>query len=264
MSLEACNHQNFIVAFNSEVNPVCPVCDMEGESQSPQEISMETESRTINLDNSMSATEIQTLINGIGKYIPHPVTITLQFADGVYSLDQKLWFIGFYGGGGIRIWGNRNEASHDVLHSTQQVYLDHGNHNGACIHLEAAETWFDIYNIKARTKTDSSDADRVIQIDAVLNAELRYNYFLGTGTSQGHCIHVFKNAAIGACWNYVSNAKYGISCINSRFFSDTNDDTGTSPRYGLAARNAGIIGKLGSQPAGSSINEVISGGGIIR
>ena len=27
MSLESCNHQNFIVVFNSVVNPVCPVCD---------------------------------------------------------------------------------------------------------------------------------------------------------------------------------------------------------------------------------------------
>ena len=31
MSLESCNHQNFVVVFDSEINFVCPVCNMEGE-----------------------------------------------------------------------------------------------------------------------------------------------------------------------------------------------------------------------------------------
>lgn len=295
MILETCNHQNFVVVFNSEIDPLCPVCNMEpGEEpatvQSLNDLSdvnilspeqgdtirynpvtskfekfhlMETADRTINLDNSMSAAEIQTIIDSIGKCIVFPTIITLQFADGTYIMDEKLHFYGFYGGGGIRIWGNRTEANHDTLHTTQEVYLQHGSYNGVVIHLEACGIWFDIYNLLATVKTDS-DADRVIQIDAVLNAELRFNYFTGTNHAQGSCIHAFKNAAIGAKNNYFGNAKYAIICQNSRFSSWDNDDMDAQPDYGLRADYGGVIGKLGTQPSGQVANETTSGGSVIR
>jgi len=56
----------------------------------------ENSSRTINLDNSMTATQIQAEIDWIGKYITDWTTITLNFAVGTYNLDMKLtiaWFM---------------------------------------------------------------------------------------------------------------------------------------------------------------------------
>lgn len=40
MDLKSCNHQNFIVVFDSEVNQVCPVCDMinKGGTEMPTQI----------------------------------------------------------------------------------------------------------------------------------------------------------------------------------------------------------------------------------
>ena len=63
---------------------------------------------------------------------------------------------------------------------------------------------------------------------------------------------------------YVSNHADGITGKLSTVFSYDNDDTGTQPAYGLHATNAGTIGKQGTQPAGSTSNELADNGGEIR
>lgn len=46
--------------------------------------------------------------------------------------------------------------------------------------------------------------------------------------------------------------------------SSGNDDTGTAPLYGLQSSNGSTIIKLGTQPAGSTNNEIVTGSGVIR
>ena len=83
-----------------------------------------TLTQTINFNNSMTRAQIQAKINSVGKYVPQGQTLTFQFADGTYNLDQSLLFTGFYGGGTIHIQGNIAEPNAFDLHTTQQVILD--------------------------------------------------------------------------------------------------------------------------------------------
>ena len=65
--------------------------------------------------------------------------------------------------------------------------------------------------------------------------------------------------------NYVSTLQTGIGAFNvTTIYSNGNDDTGTAPKYGLAAQQAATVGKNSTQPAGSISNEYTASGGTIR
>ena len=84
-------------------------------------------SEVINLNNFMTASEIQDIINDVPRYIPRGSNVAFQFADGIYNLDAKLDFTRFYGEGLITIQGNTLETDATVLHTTQQVHLNFNN-----------------------------------------------------------------------------------------------------------------------------------------
>ena len=77
--------------------------------------------KTVNLDSTMTATEIQALIDAqprnLGSY-----TLTFQFGDGTYTLTDSLDFFNFYGGGRLNIHGNQSDST--SLSTAQSVYLD--------------------------------------------------------------------------------------------------------------------------------------------
>ena len=77
------------------------------------------ENTTVNLDNSMSASAINALIAAQPKDL-NGYTLTFQFADGTYTLDETLDFSGFRGGGTLRIYGNSSDNS---LSTTKSVNL---------------------------------------------------------------------------------------------------------------------------------------------
>ena len=81
-------------------------------------------SRTVTIPAGSTLAQAQAIIDGIGSYIPSDQLVTIQFENGTYTWNGSLYIQNFYGGGGIYIQGDRNETDHDVLHSTQEVYLD--------------------------------------------------------------------------------------------------------------------------------------------
>ena len=75
-------------------------------------------SMVLNLDNTMSAAEINAKIDMLPKYISAGKTITIQFADGTYTLGGSLVIASFWGPGTLRVFGNTSEAL--ALHSTDR------------------------------------------------------------------------------------------------------------------------------------------------
>lgn len=224
--------------------------------------------RTINLDNSMSTAEIQATIDNVGRCLGTPanpfVIITFQFADGTYNLTDRLYFSGFYGGGGIRLYGNRTEANHDELHTSQQVYLDGSSFNNHVIEIEGSSVWFDILNLKIKANTGGEYY--AIECAMIPNLWLPYNYLFGNSNSAGAGLHLWKCPGVVARKNYFGLAQYGIHAEVSRVASQDNDDNGAGaqPVYGLRAKQAATIGKDGTQPSGSTGNESTASGGVIR
>ena len=80
------------------------------------------ENTSVNLDSSMSAADIQALINAQPRNL-NGYTLTFQFADGTYTLSAKLSFMNFCSGY-LYIQGNTTEANANDKHTTQQVILD--------------------------------------------------------------------------------------------------------------------------------------------
>ena len=221
-------------------------------------------SRTINLDSGMSMATIQATIDAVGKFIPSGQTLVFQFADGTYTLGAStITFEGFFGGGILIIQGNTGEANATSLHTTQSVILDHSANNGTAVVVNDCGVWVKVYNFKIMAKTDAADADRCLQFYNVFFFWAWYNYFLGTARTYGYGIYCYV-ASGDARVNYVSNMGRGISCRFNSVFAYNNDDTGTTPAYGLSATNAGTIGKGGTNPTGNTADEYTSHGGAIR
>ena len=223
---------------------------------------MEPTSRIVNFDNSMSAAEIQALIDAVGKYIPAGIYITFVFADGTYTLNDSLEFLGFFGGGEASIEGNIAEADATILHTTQEVFLDFSGTAGKGILISSHIQFYPVRNLKI--KIDSASSGQCINVEHNFPAVYPwYNYFLGTGLAAGHGIYCHE--AIAKCKaNYVSNLYSGFTCECGKLYSDGNDDTGTQPKYGLWARAGATLCKNGTQPAGSTANELAQGGSVIR
>lgn len=79
-------------------------------------------SMTLNLNNGMAADDINAKVDLLPRYIPYGKTLTIQFADGTYTLNKTLNFAHFNGPGTLLIQGNSSETT--ALHSNQAVVLD--------------------------------------------------------------------------------------------------------------------------------------------
>lgn len=299
MNLTSCNnHSNFLVVFDSEINSICPVCNTENgevttflglndtpvdyigsvgkyikvnadenglEFGTPISSIIETVSRTINLDNSMSTAEIQAAIDAVGKYIPAGVNITFQFADGTYTLANRLNFMGFYGGGIVYVKGNRAEVDADILHTSQQVYLDGSGFNNGIVGVYNNSCMIRFYNLKISIAgTGATDRG----IDAWMNfgtVDFWYGYIANAGNSDiGEMLYFATCLSANVFKTYTYRGRYSIYArANTNMYSDANAETGTKPLYGLYAQGA-CIRKSGLQPSGSTANELITDGGEIN
>lgn len=216
--------------------------------------------KTVNLDNSMSAATIQALIDAQPKYIPYGKTLTFQFADGTYTLSAELVWEGFDGGGTVRIYGN---ASDNSLSTTKAVYLNFSGQACNGIVVYACSCKMDIHFLKIAVNSSGGwcyclSAQHNIRVVA------QYNYFLGNSTTNGAGVLVImgKFYAYSNYFSDIQRAFYGSNDVE--IMSYNNDDTGTQPAYGLYAAYNTTIGKRGTQPAGSTANELVSWGSVIR
>ena len=215
-------------------------------------------SKTLNFNNTMSATDMLAIINNANKYIPAGEILNFQFADGNYTLDRSLTFDGFFGGGEMNILGN---AADESLSTAKNVYLDFTNSSDG-IQINNTKLQVNTKCLKTRVVTGAENYI-AIQYFNTPYGEISCNYALGTATETGSGIKVLYGS-VDIKNNYVSNINVGIYGENARIYSNNNDDTGTMPNYGLVTRYAGTIGTTGTQPSGATANESAPDGGVIR
>lgn len=222
----------------------------------------EYSNNTINLYTSESAAEKQAKIDAVGKYIDTGVAVTFQFENGTHTHSDVLTFSGFWGGGSIYIYGDTSETNATDLHTSQNVHIDCSSNYCDGIYVGRCTCNVRVWNLKVSLNTASGVYDG-ITVASCFSCFVYYNYVTGNSDTQGYAFR----ANVGFYTlreNYVSNIQYGIAVTNAVVYSNTNDDTGTAPEYGLWARDAAYIGKNSTQPAGSVSNELTSGGSTIN
>ena len=226
-------------------------------------LGVELTSRTINFTTVDTATTAQAKIDAVGRYIPYGTTITFQFADGTCTLSAELHWNGFYGGGNLYIYGNTSETNATTLHTTQSVILDFDGQS--CNGIVVAGCFVNVYIRNFKVMVNTSAWKVGIKVIRCPYAIVNYNYVTGTSTAAGEGINANSGTDLVCKSNYVSNTYMGlVSDQVSMLHSNNNDDTGTSPAYGLFANYTSIIGKEGTQPAGSVANESANTGSVIR
>jgi hypothetical protein len=216
--------------------------------------------KTVGIDNSMSASDVEDLIRSNHSNIPYDEAVTLQFADGTYNWVGPLTVPEFGGGGHLVIQGNLADAS---LGTAKSVFVDVTGDNNAFV-ITDNECRVTIQCMKVRVETDVSGASCIRSLRQRSFVGIYYNYLLGTDDGLGQGIFSAYDTSTYIYSNYFSDMLYAIRGYGSRVMSNNNDDTGTQPSYGLRAEWAAAIGKNGTQPAGSVANESITDGGIIR
>lgn len=226
----------------------------------------EIESRTINFDNTMTRDEIQAVISGIGKHIPGGVVITIQFADGTYTLDDWLVFAGFIGNGQIKVQGNRNEDNANDKHTTQQVFLDFSGQVCDGLVAGGSLTSIEFYNLKVKI-LDSAAEHFCFHSFEPSSIRIWYNYAFSTGNSRSIGFHSHYGSVQRVQKCVAGKLKYGIEAdVCGQTYSCDNIDNGVNDRpvIGLHALANGVIGKAFGQPVGNTQNELAHYGGAIR
>ncbi len=214
----------------------------------------------IYLNNSMTAYEIQEIINSTSKYIPVDKSITFQFKDGEYKLDSPLNFKGFFGGGTLYIQGNRSEENASQLHTSQRVFLNFTNNSNLGIRINNPSIMSLVYNLKIYSNSDYWVSG--ISMYSISRLYYSYVYSDNSSTSRGF---LCQNSFCYLVNNYVSNLHDGIIAkMGGKIFSYNNDDYSTLPVYGLSAADGAVIAKYSTQPDGSTANENAWAGGVIR
>ncbi len=222
--------------------------------------------QTVNLLQSDNTAAKQAKIDAVPKYIPSGVTLTFQFeTGGTHTETAALDFVGFWGGGTLNVNGNTSETA--GLYNTQDTILDFTTNavDGITVNNCTVGS-MQIRNLKVMIK-DSANVQGILVYQCQNNMFISFNYVLGAGiTTIVYGIRAFSNPGmISVRKNYVSNMRYGV--IASRtplLYSDGNDDTGTQPQYGLYSNTGATIRKNGTQPAGSTANELTATGGTIE
>jgi len=219
----------------------------------------------VNLDSSMSATDIQNLINDQKRIIPYNKKLIFQFADGVYDLEHCLLFNDFQGAGRLYIQGNIGE--YQGLYHTQSVTLnfnDETKNYGLYFHgVNVAE--IHILNLaihKSVTTVNSVVNTAIYAYSCGTIFYIQYNYTSLT-SNHGYNIMIQDSNVADIKYNYVRAGNAGLYAFGSaEIRSGTNVHHQTYPEYGLVVYGGGNISKYPSQPqpGGSISNEYIGWG----
>lgn len=219
---------------------------------------MVEESRGINLCTlNFSATESAATINARINALPRTVEASssatgllyLDFADGEYTIDQGIYIAGF-NGRALYVRGNTSENS-NVLHTNQAVLLNgSASEVNVLTVLGCTLAQILVTNLAVAVKTDV--ATRIgISMSYNAQVDVRGCYVYGNSDAYGYGMSQSKTPQ--GLWrsNYVSNVKYGMFIQDAECSLITCDDTGTPPKYGIAAYNAAVIGPSSAMPSGS-------------
>lgn len=211
------------------------------------------ETTTVNFDDSMSAADIQALIDAQPRNL-NGFKLTFQFADGSYTLNDKIIFSGFENGI-VKVWGN---ASESTLATTKSVNLTFTYSAAACVQFShcSAEVSFDYIKLTSNT----SDCLMFTNCTAFY-ARAGY-YTKTTGTPNG-IVAIMSRGYVAD--TYFNGLGYAISAEqSSNLVSHNTAKTSVFPNYGLHASYGSEIAKSGSQVLGSTADELIANGGLVR
>lgn len=221
-------------------------------------------SLTLNFDNTMTVAEMQAEIDAVPENLNN-YSLTVQFADGAYTMANRLFFNSFQGYQ-ILIYGNTGEANATDLHTTQAVDLNFTSSpdDSGIRFYQCSVANIEVRNLKVQFDAGVFAAGIYFQRCSGY-CQANYNYLLGDAAGGGHGVRYDSCPNGIAQENYFSGGANGIFAnINSKVFSTVNDDTGTQPNYGLRAFAGATISKSSTQPAGSTANEGTQTGGVIR
>lgn len=216
--------------------------------------------RTIALDNSMSASDIQDLIDAQLKYIPYGKTLTFQFEDGTYTLNNEIKFTGFFGGGTLDILGNSSDSG---LGTSKSVSLNPSATQTNCIEILGNSVALIRFRYCKVTFDSPNGYSGCYLFGNSSYIQIGDSYFLGAGIGDGYGVYAYRNTSYINCYNnYVSWMLAGFR------FGQTNpcmvnncDDTGTQPGYGVYVQQSQAHA-LGTQPSGSTANTIVIDGEI--
>lgn len=215
-------------------------------------------SNTITFLTSMTRNDMQDLINAQEKYIERGHVLLFDFEAGTHDLGSAagLYFDGFCGPGTLRIGDPDGSVS---VNTTQTSILNYtgGSHAITVAHCQCHA---DIRSIKITPVTTSIAGIQVIRSASFV---IRGCYVQGNGTAGCRGYYVV-NSSGGIQTSSVNNVRWGIRVEQASLVtSNTNPSIGTNPLYGLYCEGV-IIHKTSTQPTGSTANEWVTNGGIIR
>ncbi len=221
-----------------------------------------TEDTIVNLDNSMTATEIQALINAQPKDIEEGIQLTFIFANGTYTLDATLTFEGFMGAGELQVKGENGITS---LHTNQGVHLDF---SGSVIDGMVFDSCH-VAEVEGRDlKISTAGAVSCVEVAKCNYTTFAGFYVLGTVASQGFGFLTGRGGYTRVRRSYVDGLEYGVIAehgVNAFVIDFTNSPVSgaTLPNYGIRCHEGTLVGIEGAQPSGAISDTRVEDGGII-
>jgi len=211
---------------------------------------------TVNLDASMTAAEIQALIDAQPKNL-NGLNLTFAFADGTYTLDSILTFKDF-GNGTLSILGNTGEDE-NTLHTNQAVYLNFTGVTSGLRLTNNAQTY--IHNLKIQITDTDTKACLYARFTTI---RVQGCYFLNAGTTNSTIGVDANQVQTFVGYTYFSKMKYGVKQSIGCCSLTACDDTGTKPDYGVYANLGGVVGWTVSIPTGATADTLMANGGIVQ
>eukprot|EP00828_Plagiopyla_frontata_P048515 TRINITY_DN9320_c0_g2_i3.p1 TRINITY_DN9320_c0_g2~~TRINITY_DN9320_c0_g2_i3.p1 ORF type:complete len:391 (+),score=-1.47 TRINITY_DN9320_c0_g2_i3:531-1703(+) len=218
-----------------------------------------TADTTVNFDQSMTASQIQTLINGVPKNLNGHV-LTFQFADGTYTLDAALWFQSFYGGE-VYIVGNGSDSP--ISGAAKSVILNFSSDRG--IIITSCQSRVSMLYLEVNISNAADDIIAVLCGDSNyvriyysnVNGNRISEQWYKRGIYSGACTGVLitntkiKNCGTAIYMDFSSVTEYDVTGENNLNFALAHQTTFISNNISDGGRHcAGSIVSLG----GSTVN----------
>lgn len=212
-----------------------------------------TGNTTVNLDASMTAAQIQALIDAQHRDL-NGYTLIFQFADGTYTLSAGLIFTNFTGGA-ITIRGKTSESTASLTKSVKLQFTG-----------SAAITATGCDNITFQNlEVDAINTNKtLIKIYTCRLAWILQSGFSNVDAATLACINIEGSSAFIQT-NVLKFGLYGIQNARvSIVCSATNVSDTDKPAYGLRSESGGTVYKRDTQPTGSTADEsAVNGGQIV-
>lgn len=197
-----------------------------------------TEDTTVDLDTSMTLTEIQAAIDAIPKNLGG-YTLTIQFADGTYSIDSYVVIENFYNGT-VDVYGNSSDNSSSA---SKSVTISMAT-SGLALFVFQCTAFVKIYYL-AFENTIATSNKVLTLITACSYVNVAYCTF--TGTSDPYCYGIqapYTKVHIASC--YAQNLAVGILASTVGNISVTATCTFDSCTTDLSAVLGGILAYTGN------------------